>query len=154
MILRCGDRQYEVLVQDDTRVTVDGQPLHLQSRAAGEFRFDGSKSTTVWAATDRETRWVFANGRTYAITAASGARRGRVTHHGTLMAPMPATVKRVEVAPGQRVSKGDTLLVLEAMKMELPVRATHDGIVDRIACSEGELVQPGVPLIEIDEVKS
>ena len=45
-------------------------------------------------------------------------------------APMPATVVRINVAPGDAVKKGDTLLVLEAMKMELPVRAPADGIVD------------------------
>jgi 3-methylcrotonyl-CoA carboxylase alpha subunit len=64
---------------------------------------------------------------------------------------MPATVARIQAQVGQRVRRGDTLLVLEAMKMELPVRATADGTVTAITCAEGELVQPGVPLIEIDE---
>jgi biotin carboxyl carrier protein len=67
------------------------------------------------------------------------------------MAPMPATVARIQAQVGQRVTRGDTLLILEAMKMELPVRATSDGTVTTISCAEGELVQPGVPLIEIDE---
>jgi biotin carboxyl carrier protein len=64
---------------------------------------------------------------------------------------MPATVRRLAVKPGDRVNAGDVLIVLEAMKMELPVRAAHAGTVHAIACREGELVQPGVPLIELTE---
>jgi biotin carboxyl carrier protein len=63
---------------------------------------------------------------------------------------MPATVRKVVVEPGTSVKKGDTLLVLEAMKMELPVRAPADGIVKKVACREGDLVQPGVALVEIE----
>jgi biotin carboxyl carrier protein len=63
---------------------------------------------------------------------------------------MPATVRKINVAPGTTVKKGDTLLVLEAMKMELPVRAPSDGIVTSISCREGQLVQPGVGLVELE----
>jgi 3-methylcrotonyl-CoA carboxylase alpha subunit len=63
---------------------------------------------------------------------------------------MPATVRRINVAAGAQVSKGDTLLVLEAMKMELPVRAPHDGVVTAVSCKEGDLVQAGVPLLELE----
>ena len=62
---------------------------------------------------------------------------------------MPATVRRIEVKPGQAVRRGDVLIVLEAMKMELPVRATADGTVARLNCREGELVQPGQELAEL-----
>jgi biotin carboxyl carrier protein len=55
------------------------------------------------------------------------------------------------VAPGNQVKAGDTLLVLEAMKMELPVRAAANGQVRAVNCREGELVQPGVDLVEMDD---
>ena len=64
---------------------------------------------------------------------------------------MPATVLAIAVQPGQRVAAGDVLLRLEAMKMELPVRAPRDATVIAVKCREGELVQPGVPLLELDE---
>ena len=63
---------------------------------------------------------------------------------------MPATVRRINVAVGDAVAAGDTLIVLEAMKMELPIRAGAAGTVTSIACREGELVQPGVALVEIE----
>ena len=68
---------------------------------------------------------------------------------GGLSAPMPGTVIEIEVALGQHVRAGDVLLTLEAMKMELPLRAPRDGVVAAIRCAPGELVQPGPPLVEL-----
>jgi biotin carboxyl carrier protein len=62
---------------------------------------------------------------------------------------MPATVRQIRVTPGDQVARGDTLIVLEAMKMELPVRANEHGTVAAVHCREGELVQPGRPLVDI-----
>ena len=61
---------------------------------------------------------------------------------------MPATVVKVLVKPGDRVAKGDTVVVLEAMKMELPVRALGDAVVAAVRCREGELVQADATLVE------
>ncbi|PYQ96302.1 MAG: acetyl-CoA carboxylase biotin carboxyl carrier protein subunit [Acidobacteria bacterium] len=61
---------------------------------------------------------------------------------------MPATVIRVAVKPGDAVKKGDIVLVLEAMKMELPIRAAGDGVVAMVRCREGELVQADATLVE------
>ncbi len=64
---------------------------------------------------------------------------------------MPATVTRVAVTTDDRVRAGDTLLLLEAMKMEVPLRAPHDGVVADVRCAVGDLVQPGVPLVVLHE---
>ena len=63
---------------------------------------------------------------------------------------MPATVVAINAVNGQTVNAGDTLVVLEAMKMEMAVTAPRDGTVRAIACRVGELVQPGVPLVELE----
>ena len=78
------------------------------------------------------------------------AKRKRTDDHTALAAPMPATVVAINVDIDQRVSKGDVLIVLEAMKMELPITAPRDAAVKAIACKPGELVQPGVPLLELE----
>jgi 3-methylcrotonyl-CoA carboxylase alpha subunit len=101
-------------------------------------------------ASDRGT-WVFLNGRAYLAGSPATARsRASTTDDAdALAAPMPATVVRIEVSAGQTVTKDSLLVMLEAMKMELPIRAPRDGRVKAINCRVGEIVQPGVPLLEI-----
>jgi 3-methylcrotonyl-CoA carboxylase alpha subunit len=67
----------------------------------------------------------------------------------TLSAPMPATVIKVLVHPGDTVKKGDIVVLLEAMKMELPVRALSDAVVTAVRCRAGELVQANATLVEL-----
>ena len=66
-----------------------------------------------------------------------------------LAAPMPATVVATPAGRGQTVQAGDVLVVLEAMKMEMTIRAPRDGVVDALRCRQGDLVQPGVPLVTL-----
>jgi biotin carboxyl carrier protein len=63
---------------------------------------------------------------------------------------MSATVVRILVKPGDKVSNGDVLIALEAMKMELPIRAPRDGVVRSIHCKPGDLVQPDQQLLEME----
>ena len=95
--------------------------------------------------------WIFLDGYVFVIEPEdSQAGRARGHNEAALAAPMPATVVAINVTPGQEVKSGDALVVLEAMKMELAVTAPHDGRVRRVACRVGELVQPGVPLVEFE----
>jgi acetyl-CoA carboxylase biotin carboxylase subunit len=75
-------------------------------------------------------------------------RTARAAAGETLVAPMPATVIKINVKPGDAVKKGDAVLVLEAMKMELPVRAPADATIGAVCCREGELVPADATLIE------
>jgi biotin carboxyl carrier protein len=95
--------------------------------------------------------WVFLDGRAYVVgSAAAGRTRASITNDAdALAAPMPATVVRIEVSPEQTVVKDSLLVMLEAMKMELPIKAPRDGRVTAIHCRVGEIVQPGVPVLEI-----
>ena len=62
---------------------------------------------------------------------------------------MPGRVLDVLVAPGDRVQKGDTLVLLEAMKMELRIQAPADGEVSRVLCAAGQVVERGQVLVEM-----
>ena len=68
---------------------------------------------------------------------------------GSLHAPMPGRVVRVEARVGDSVRAGQVLVVLEAMKMEHTIRAPHDGILDEVDCSPGDQVEAGAVLIVI-----
>jgi propionyl-CoA carboxylase alpha chain len=70
---------------------------------------------------------------------------------GSLLAPMPGTVVRTEVAVGDRVTKGAAVVVLEAMKMEHVIRAPTDGVVIEIRIEPGQTVDVGVVLALVEE---
>jgi 3-methylcrotonyl-CoA carboxylase alpha subunit len=111
----------------------------------------GSTTQLAYAVASGSQAWVFVDGRTFVVgSPTTGRTRASSTDDSdALAAPMPATVVRIDVRPGQTVSRDSLLVMLEAMKMELPIRAPRDGRVTAIHCREGEIVQPGVPLLEI-----
>ena len=120
----------------------------------GRYRVSGRRRQRLaYAAGPPTARWVFLDGLVYVIdlTASGGGSQVRGLHDEMALAsPMPATVATISVKPGQDVSQGDELIMLEAMKMELPIKAPRDGRIKAVACSVGELVQPGVALIELE----
>lgn len=112
---------------------------------------DGDNQSRVAVATSGGTAWVFFDGNVWQVDDAAGApARKRSGGDKSVMSPMPATVVAINAAVGQTVNEGDTLIVLEAMKMELPIRAPRAGAIKAINCAKGELVQPGVNLLEIE----
>ena len=70
---------------------------------------------------------------------------------GTLLAPMPGTVLAVNVAEGQAVAEGETLGVMEAMKMELALKAPFAGTVTTVGAATGDLVKLGAVLFTVEE---
>jgi len=121
----------------------------------GMYRVDvDGRAHIVYVAGSGRDRWVHWDGHVFhrAAEPAPTARAVRpgADSHQVLSAPMPGTVLSVSAAAGTSVRKGDTLIVLEAMKMELPIRAPADGLVRAVRCREGELVQPGAVLVELE----
>ena len=117
----------------------------------GWFVFDdGGTQRRAAIAGDGQTVWVFLDALTYTVTREERIAGSRSKSAVDVMAPMPATVVSIAAALGQSVAEGDTLIVLEAMKMELPIKASRAGVVKAIHCAKGDLVQPGVPLVEFE----
>jgi acetyl-CoA carboxylase biotin carboxyl carrier protein len=65
-------------------------------------------------------------------------------------AHITGTVWKIECQVGQEVAEGDTLVILESMKMEMPVEAEDDGTVKEIACQEGQSVSEGDTLVVLE----
>ncbi len=95
-------------------------------------------------------RWVLHEGWQYTVDEEAGLATHATAAGGSLEAPMPGTVLRVEVEAGDEVDAGRTLVVLEAMKMELAVSAPSTGVVSAVHVRAGELVSRGQPLIGIE----
>ena len=114
------------------------------------------KGSPVFVAGTAADAWAFWNGQVYRSsideerkTAARSVKPGRSAGPHALTAPMPGTVLKVLVGPGGTVAKGDAVLILEAMKMEIPLRALDAGTVSAVHCKEGDLVQADKVLVEL-----
>lgn len=68
-----------------------------------------------------------------------------------ILSPMPGLIRKVAVEKGQAVKEGDTLIILEAMKMEHTLVASKDAIIEAVYCSEGEQVEAGATLVAFAE---
>ena len=69
---------------------------------------------------------------------------------GGLVAPMPGKVVEIKVKKGSNIKKGDTLVILEAMKMQNEIQAPVTGKVTSVNCEEGQAIEANIPLVIIE----
>ena len=100
-------------------------------------------------------RQLWANGRlvSYELLQEGAAAQTDV-ETASLSASIPAVVSELLVQVGDEVRAGDRLILLESMKMILPIVAPYDGNVAAINCEPGQAVQPGIRLVDITKVES
>lgn len=147
-IERLGEHYFVAI--GDRRYTV---AAHRSASGELVMRVNGERHSAYVAASG-STRFVAVDGRVLELSLPeSGRARRRRLHQGegSLTASMPGQVRQVLVAEGDSVARGQTLIVLEAMKMEIRVAAPRAGRVARVQVSEGQVVDRGQVLIEMAE---
>jgi 3-methylcrotonyl-CoA carboxylase alpha subunit len=129
----------------------DGE-LAASSWPVGEGRIrielDGQRFDATVVRQSRSLQ-VFLVGEASLLTLADplAAAEAIETPSGSLTAPMPGRIVQLRVTKGDRVKRGETLLVLEAMKMEHSLLAPSDGLIESVAFAAGDLVEEGVELL-------
>lgn len=143
-----GDRTYTVTLQraqsGQFNLLLDGKRLHA---------YVANQKSQQTATTYHYVALVDRTARHYEFTTArptASRRGGSSAQAGSLRSQMPGQVMQIFVQEGQLVEKGQNLLTLEAMKMEIRVTAPADGTITRIHVQQGETVERGQQLIEID----
>lgn len=137
------------------RATVGDRTVEVEVLRAKDGKLDlliDGERVTAYVSSENTKRWVTVNGQTFVLTKSSGARKSGGGHHhaaGELTAPMPGQVRAVNVSEGDAVTKGQILLLLEAMKMEIRIQAPMDGIVKSLAVKTGQTVEREQILIVI-----
>jgi len=109
---------------------------------AGEDAIELSGGAGLFHVEVEDARTHAARAKTVGARAQSGPR--------VVKAVMPGIVREMHVAEGDSVTKGQSLLILEAMKMQNEIRADHDGTVKRVSVAAGDTVDKGEKLIEIE----
>ena len=158
MKLSAGDLTVDVTLEDGA-ASVGGRMVPFTPRQSGDTLVaveHGGQVFPVRAVREGQRVFVWSAGRTFEfrIEPASGPAPARVRSAGAegggLLSPMPGRIRRVLAAEGDTVSRGQVLLILEAMKMEHAIRSPRDGRLVRLAYAEGDLVEAGVALAEIE----
>jgi len=112
---------------------------------------DNSMVGAVVSKKDNSGEWVYIDGMVAEVDSSNLVNKSSSSHakENDYRSPMPAKVFKVLVSPGEKISKGKGLLILEAMKMEHLIKAHEDGVVQKIYFSEGDQVGGGDVLIEL-----
>jgi len=141
-------KNYNVMVGDKSSLV----EIIKSENGKLDLLIDG-KNITAYVSSDGAKRWVTVNGQTFVLTKSSGTKRGggKHEHSGKLSAPMPGQIRAVNVKESEAVTKGQTLVVLEAMKMEIRIQAPRDGIVSSVSVEVGQTVEREQSLVEIKE---
>jgi biotin carboxyl carrier protein len=141
------DGSYTITIGDRSYI------CHVQALKAGSWRLTlGEQAITVHTAVLAGARFVHLDGQDYTLTLPDerGEQRRGGAGGGDLTAQMPGQVVNVLVAAGEAVTRGQTLIILEAMKMEIRVAAPGDGQVKRLLVQPGQVVERGQRLLEIE----
>jgi propionyl-CoA carboxylase alpha chain len=142
---------------DSWRVAVNGGEERLVRAVQGtpnivEFQI-GWKRHRIRIAPDGQKRWVANGSDVYVLyrveRAARHANSPKPPDEGSLSAAMPGQVVSVAVREGEEVAAGQTLVILEAMKMELRVTAPQAGRVQRVLVKTGQVVERGQQLVAL-----
>src|SRR6266550_3443182 len=151
-----GARTIEVEV-DGTRVTVDGVGVETDLAAVSgtplyHLLLGGESWTVAVEPLEGAGRWALGLvGERVEVSVQDEQARGtdRRGGDGTVRAPMPGLVVRIEVAEGQQVAAGTGLVVVEAMKMENELRAPRSGTVRTVHVAVGQAVEKGASLVTL-----
>lgn len=157
-----NERRFEIEILADGKITVDGKPHDIDFLDIGEERFSVIKDYRSAELVVEEVPTglqVLMEGRIYeaqvlderALLMAN--RKGGIkAKTGDIIAPMPGLVVEVTVKVGDHVSEGQTLVILESMKMQNELKALREGIVTSILVNNAQTVDKGATLIVIGDI--
>jgi acetyl/propionyl-CoA carboxylase alpha subunit len=113
----------------------------------------GGRRLRVPAVKSQGRLWFHWLGETHVVDVNAGTRRGggekSKSHPGVITAPMPGKITKVNVSAGEKVKKGQALVVMEAMKMEYTLEADLDGVVKECNVEAGRQVALGAVLVRL-----
>jgi pyruvate carboxylase subunit B len=141
------------------KVTLHGETFHINLTGSGHagqekrpfyVSIDGiAEEVVVETLSEIEVSSGSSNGKKKAVTSKGASGRPRPSHAGHVTTSMPGTIVAVKIKVGDKVSAGDGVLVIEAMKMENEIQAATSGIVVAVHVVKGDAVTPDESLLEI-----
>ncbi len=164
VLLNEEEKEIEIVRQaEQLTISFDGQTFNariihtegahfvLEVEEPGPGDFVSRKRIRAAGYADGDQRQLWSNGRLVNYRRVREGAAGTVdSQAASLSASIPAVVSEILVQVGDQVRSGDKLILLESMKMILPIVAPCDGQIAAIHCQPGQAVQTGVQLVEIE----
>ncbi len=154
-----NDQQYEIEIDEDGKVQIDGDERDVDFLNLGGSLFSvitENKSLEAVIDDDEGRIAVMMGGRLFETQVLDERailmmqRRGvQESGSGEVHAPMPGLIVEVTVQPDQHVEIGDTLIILESMKMQNELKSPIDGVVRSVQVAAGQAVEKNMLLVEI-----
>lgn len=155
-----NNKQFEVEIKKDGAVMVNGEPHEVDFLGLEESVYSIIQNSRSYEIAIEENQGKYElqmGGRLYEATvldqrALLMAQRkgGLIAGSGEVTSPMPGLIVEVLVSVGDEVAQGDTVIILESMKMQNELKAPCDGVVQAVSCKPGQTVDKGDLLINID----
>jgi biotin carboxyl carrier protein len=164
-IATLGEQNYTVEIEETGksiyRISVDGNEFWVDGKKTGRTNFSlivDNRSFEIEVDPNGDEYRVLVDGRNYHVNlidekrvrAGGGQAHGEIQGRQTVSVPMPGKVTAVLVAEGDRVEKGQGLVIVEAMKMENEVRSPIAGEVKEIKVKQGDTVEGGAALLVVE----
>lgn len=141
--LLVNDREYTVeigdLSQSPLTVVVNGQTYQVEVQEETTVSKKPSASVVREAEPDRKV-----------VTPPAVTRPRVEAVAGAVTAPLPGKVLGIKVKEGDQVKTGDTLFIIESMKMEITIPAPRDGVIKAIRVAVGQTVKQGVVMVDLE----
>jgi biotin carboxyl carrier protein len=154
-----GDRQFEIEIGNNGEVTVNGEPRHVDFLSLGPSLYSmitDHRSFQVVVEGDSGHYDVLMNGHLYATQVMderallmAQRRGGLVSGSGEINSPMPGLIVGVLVEAGQMVEAGQTVVILESMKMQNELKTPVAGLIESVSCEVGQTVDKNARLVVV-----
>ena len=163
-ITQVDDKEYTIEIGRDDEILVNGEAYRVNLEEASESGLLSllvNNRSVVAVVEEQDEGWqVLINGELYGVTVQDERAYRLAKARGTLAdlsgevvikSPMPGIVLTVVAEAGSPVKKGETVVILESMKMENELKAPRDGMVTKIQVSDGASVEKNQPLVIISD---
>lgn len=152
---RDENNEYSIILKDEND---QEKELKVTAKVLGSGQFQFTLDKVIYkcsVAKDGNLRFIHLDGQDYELRRVSEMEEEfeDTEEEGSLSSPMPGRIVKIFVKVGEKITKGQELLIVEAMKMENKIISPFDGVVKEIFYTEGDQIEANVPLMEIDQYK-
>ncbi len=162
-VVTINNKKKEVTLSNNSEVTLDGKNYHYEIIELGEndfvMRIDNKFYEISADKIDSEQYSLFVNGKVVEAVVRTGLQErasslieksSDIKHKMEVKAPMPGMILKIKKNTGDKVQKGDSIVILEAMKMENDIKTPFSGLIKEIKVKENNPVEKGAILFSVE----